>query len=224
MSDGSHHRADISAYIGESECGKSTAIKLRLLNDKPKRLMIWDKKDECSRFGKRFEGLKEFGKLVREVEKKERFAVTFVPNCGRDKAREAFDVFCHLAYRKENVCLVNHELSGVTEPNWAPEGWEMCTSDGRHNGLVIIGASQRPATIDKNFLSNCSRIHAFRLTEMNAIEPMARMLSLDREQLAESRRVLATLANHEYIELVKNPRSIKKIITSEKDRARVFNR
>lgn len=224
MSDGSHNPADISAYIGESECGKSTAIKLRLLIEKPKRLMIWDKKDECRQFGKRFEGLKEFGKLVRYVEGRERFAVTFVPNCGSKMAREAFDVFCHLAYRKQDTWLVNHELSGVTEPNWAPEGWEMCTSDGRHNGMVIIGASQRPATIDKNFLSNCSRIHAFRLTEMNAIEPLARMLALDRAQLAEARRELATLANHEYVRLVKNPREIKKIITSERDRARVFNR
>lgn len=224
MSDGSHNRSDINAYIGESECGKSTAIKLRLLNDKPRRLMIWDRKDECSRFGKRFAGLSELGKLAREVTSKDRFAVTFVPNCGRDKAREAFDVFCQLAYEKEDVCLVNHELSDVTEPGWAPEGWEMCTSHGRHNGLVVIGASQMPSNIDKTFLSNCSRVYAFRVTEMNANDRMARMLSLDRAQMAEARRELATLANHEYIEFVKNPRAIQKKITSEKDRRRVFNR
>lgn len=217
------NNADINAYIGESGSGKSTAIKLRLMNDKPKRLMIWDRKDECAKFGKRFVGPSELGKLAREI-KKARFAVTFVPDCGRDVARDAFDIFCQLAYQAEDVCLVNHELSDVTEPGWAPEGWEMCTSHGRHNGLVVIGASQMPSNIDKTFLSNCSRVYAFRVTEMNANDRMARMLSLDRAQMAEARRELATLANHEYIEFVKNPRAIQKKITSEKDRRRVFNR
>lgn len=79
-------------------------------------------------------------------------------------------------------------LRFVTSPSYAPERWSAATMKGRHAGLKIVGISQRPASIDKDFLGNCTRIRTFRLSypddRMAVVRAMAE--PVDRiEQLGE---------------------------------------
>ena len=45
---------------------------------------------------------------------------------------------------------------------------------GRHKGLKVIGASQRPASIDKDFLGNCMAIHIGRLAYAEDVRAVAK--------------------------------------------------
>jgi hypothetical protein len=56
------------------------------------------------------------------------------------------------------LLVVVEELRFVTTPSRAPAGWASVTLRGRKRGLRIIGASQRPAQIDKDFLGQCTLI------------------------------------------------------------------
>ncbi len=60
--------------------------------------------------------------------------------------------------------VVAEELNKVTTPSRAPAPWRELTSRGRHRGIHIIGVSQRPASVDKDFFGMVTEIYAGRLT------------------------------------------------------------
>jgi hypothetical protein len=59
----------------------------------------------------------------------------------------------------------------------------MMTLAGRSEALTIYGTSQRPACIDKNFFSNCTRIRSGRLNFEDDIKTMARVLKVKPDQV-----------------------------------------
>jgi hypothetical protein len=215
---GAMNVARIGAFMGETGSGKSSRIKVTLVEAQPRRLMIWDPKREYRAFGTPLEKLAELG--ARALGQKE-FRLVFHPQRSRKSMRKAFDKFCQIADRVQELTVVADELADVTEPNWAPEGWEMLTRQGRHAAIVILGASQSPADLDKTFFGNCSMVSAFRVCEANQVDRMAKLLAFDREGIAARRAEIAQLGNHESLVLTKNPRSVEKIITTPRDLARI---
>ena len=107
-----------------------------------------------------------------------------VPPRGTDKQTKVrFDALCSIAYELGDLTLLVEELQLVTTPSWAPPAWSDCTLRGRHRRLSIIGLSQRPASVDKNFLSNCSTVSTCRLNFEEDVQCMARMLGVARERV-----------------------------------------
>jgi hypothetical protein len=93
------------------------------------------------------------------------------------RARQ-FDFLCRAAIAAGNLTLVVEELRFVTTPSRAPMGWAQVCLTGRHAGLTVFGASQRPASIDKDFLGNCSKVRTGRLTypeDVKAVSAAARI-------------------------------------------------
>jgi hypothetical protein len=91
--------------------------------------------------------------------KGKQFKTAFQPSFDDKTRKQQFDIFCKAAVHAGNVALIVEELSFVTSPSFAPAGWKMVSSVGRHKGLRVVGASQRPAQVDKAFWSNCTEIH-----------------------------------------------------------------
>lgn len=186
---GARNQVSIGALLGASGSGKSSLIKLELLAAGPQRLVIWDPKREYKKFGR---PLRKLAELARDAMAR-RFAVVFEPELGRAAMRKQFNVFCQIAERAGDCFVVVDELADVTEPNWAPEGWERLTRQGRHAGITIRGASQRPADIDKSFYGNASHVAVFRMNAEGDVKRCAALLDVPAA-------TIRTLAPLEWIE------------------------
>lgn len=179
----SQNAVSIGAVLGASGSGKSSLLKLELLAIAPARRVIWDPKREYGRYGAAFSSIAELYRAVFKFDRKawrarDEFRAVFHPAGARRTMRKQFDVFCQVAAAAGNCWCVADELADVTEPNWAPEGWEILTRQGRHAGVTIRGASQRPAEIDKSFLGNASHLAVFRLNAEGDIDRCAKLLDV----------------------------------------------
>jgi len=175
---GTRNKADIVAVIGASGTGKSSYIKGELLR-KYKRLLIWSPLEKTDQYAAFCNGtvtgkITEFIALVRAGAK----AIVFVP-AGNDAAiKKQFDQFCRVVWEVENCHCLVEELSRVTMASWSPPAWKNLSTAGRHQGITLIGVSQRPATIDKDFLGNCTEIRCYRVNYDNDAKVMADALGL----------------------------------------------
>lgn len=181
------NRARIEAYIGASGSGKGVSINRRLDELKPRRLLIWDPRAE---YAKRAPAM-SMAAIVEGLARARGgpFAARFVPG-GRTDMGEAFGTLCRAAFHFGNVLLLAEELSDVTKPSWAPPAWRQITTQGRHKGLHVIGAAQRPALIDKTFLGNCTRIRCGAMMYSDDEIAMAKVLrvTVDKVMDLASRR------------------------------------
>jgi hypothetical protein len=148
--------ADLIAVIGATGSGKGVHIKYYELKKSEKRLAIWDYMREYSPFTD-IQTDKISAALSAMAAKQ--FRIAFQPSFDDKVRAQQFDLFCKAAVAVGDLRVVIEELAFVTTPSFAPPGWKMATSIGRHKGLRIIGASQRPAQVDKAFWSNCTEIH-----------------------------------------------------------------
>ncbi len=207
---GARNEAKLDAIFGAQASGKSSLMKIETARSRPARLMIWDPKGEYDAFGQGVDDLRE---LVRGTWAKT-FRLVFQPALSRKAMRVQFNVFCKAASQAKRVRLIVDELADVTEPNWAPEGWEIVTRQGRHAGLEIQGASQRPADVDKSFYGNATRIVVFRLNAEGDVDRMAKVLRVPRDQVTELRPL-------EYLERDMRSGVVTKKNLSAKDLARI---
>jgi len=189
---GARNTVSIGAILGASGSGKSSLMKLELLASRPPRLLVWDPKGEYAALAPPVPGDRRapssLDNLIRKtLQQGERgsFALSFRPVLARRMMRDQFNVFCLTAERAGNCFVLVDELADVTEPGWAPEGWERLTRQGRHAGLTIRGASQRPAEIDKSFLGNASRIACFRMNAEGDVKLLARILGVEDRTVRE---------------------------------------
>lgn len=77
-----------------------------------------------------------------------------------------------------NLSLVIEELRFVTTPSRAPLGWAQVCLTGRHRGLKVFGISQRPASIDKDFLGNCTAIRTGRLAYPEDVKAVCKVMGV----------------------------------------------
>lgn len=162
------------AILGASGSGKSTFIKREISKPAHRRLLIWDPMKE---YGAHGQAVDTAAGLV-EALKGKRFALVFQPSTLPAARIRQFDFLCRAALAAGNLTLVVEELRFVTTPSRAPLGWAQVCLTGRHAGLTVFGASQRPASIDKDFLGNCSKVRTGRLTypeDVKAVSAAARI-------------------------------------------------
>lgn len=155
------NRPDIRAYIGASGSGKGVSITAALKDLKPPRLLIWDPRAEYDKHGQAYDSL---AALVASFQRAKGgpLRARYVPGAGVNLS-EAFGVVCNLAFEAGDLLLLAEELSDTTTASHAPAAWRRVITQGRHRGLRVIGAAQRPALIDKTFLGNATYIRCFTL-------------------------------------------------------------
>lgn len=153
------NRPDIRAYIGATGSGKGVSIRAHLDSAPLPRFLAWDPLGEYGKYGRRMSRLEEVAKAMQQPS----FRIAFDP--GEDPARFApkFAMLCKLAFAAGRLKFLVEELADVTSPSFAPLEWRRCTTQGRHKGLQIVAASQRPAQVDKQFLGGCTYIRCFTL-------------------------------------------------------------
>jgi hypothetical protein len=106
------------------------------------------------------------------------FRVVFVPSPDPVTAVRQFDTLCRIAFHAERVTFIVDELKSVTTPSRSPIGWGMLTGRGRKRGIRVYGISQRPASIDKDFLGNCTTVRTGRLTYPEDRKAVAKVLDV----------------------------------------------
>lgn len=180
MSANNSHKANILAVIGATGSGKSVYVKNYVLKKSDRRLWIWDYKREYQGYADLI--TENLQSAMLEL-KKPAFRVAFRPSFDDKIRARQFDLFCRAAWHAKNCIVLVEELGMVTTPQRAPAGWKMITTTGRSEGLSVIGISQRPAQIDKDFFSNCSEIHCGLLNDRNDIKTMANVLGLTEDDI-----------------------------------------
>ncbi len=175
------NRPKIEAYIGASGSGKGVSINRRLDEVKPSRLLIWDPRNEYPKHAKAYNNL---GDVVANVKAANGgpFAVRYVPSEWVDMDK-AFATMCALAFAAGNLLFLAEELSDVTKPSYAPAAWKKVITQGRHQGLHVIGAAQRPALVDKNFFGNCTYIRCFSLRYAEDRRAMAASMDVEQKRI-----------------------------------------
>lgn len=177
----SKNKAAIVAVLGASGSGKSTFVKQTLARLKPKRRLVWDPMRE-------YQGntTGSLGELLNWIERDAGgvSSAVFRPASSESVRAHQFDVFCAAALAAGNLTLVVEELRFVTTPSRAPLRWAEATMTGRHRGLKVIGTSQRPASIDKDFLGNATLIHTGRLVYPEDIRAVAKAMQIEEGAIA----------------------------------------
>lgn len=161
------NKAMCDAVIGKSGSGKSEITKRNVKKLKSKRVVVWSP-DEYLPNGTPLDNWAGNigGKVITTITeliaalKKPSFKVVFVPSMDHKVRMRQFDFFCKAVFAAKNLVCIVEELAFVTSPNPAQvlESWSMLSLRGRKMGVHIIGITQRPAHIDKDFLGNCSKI------------------------------------------------------------------
>ena len=175
----SKNNAHIIAVIGASGTGKSSYVKGEVLK-KNKRLLVWSPLERTDNYGAFLGGVVITGKISELVKalKAGQKKIVYVPVGKDSEVKKQFDLFCRIAWELEGWGVLVEELSRVTMPSWAPPAWKNLSTAGRHQGLTIIGLSQRPSQIDKDFLGNCTEIRCYRVNYDADAKVMADALGL----------------------------------------------
>lgn len=184
MSGGNANAAKVTAIMGATGCGKTTYLRARLARPKRRRTIIWSPKEPIDNYAALYPG----SVVVTSVTEAARALLAagrgdvhlvFRPRLSRDTDQRQFGGLCKLALKAANVTFIVDELHTVTKPSWAPDGWSELVMMGRGYGCEVFGLSQRPASMDKDFLGNCSEVWTGRLAYDDDARAVAKTMRVD---------------------------------------------
>jgi len=170
------NKAKVIAVFGARGTGKSGWIKQHP-EVRASRLIVWDYMHEYGQIAKPVTTLAE----VLQAMRGKAWRLAYQVNYSTQDA--AFDLICKAARMAGNCTLLVEELAFSTKANKAPTAWREATLLGRHAGLTIVGASQRPASVDKDFLACADIIHCGRLANIPDAKAVATFLGCDWSEL-----------------------------------------
>jgi hypothetical protein len=177
--------ANIYGVMGSTGSGKSAWVKQALFKKSLSRVAIWDFKRE---YGVEYADLitENLGQAIRALARKN-FRVAFRPSFNRKTRVAQFNVWCKAVWQAKNTFCLVEELAMVTTAQHAPEGWQQLTCTGRSEGITIIGLSQRPAQVDKDFFDNCTELHCGYLSGKKSRQVMADELGVTEQEIKDLR-------------------------------------
>jgi hypothetical protein len=180
--------AECIAILGSRGCGKSTWLRQWLEREAPGRLGLWDVKREHKLAG--LVGTDNLAEYVRALRART-WRLAFYPSMmdAKRRARE-FEIWCAAMYRAKHCCAVVEELAFMTTPSRAPQAWRTLSLLGRDENpaggnVTVLATSQRPASIDKDFVGNATLIHCGRLPYFNDADTVARTLGVRADELQQ---------------------------------------
>ncbi len=176
------------AVLGATGSGKTTYVLQLLEARRPRRVLYWDfKRRDYQNRGAVFARMGELVDFMLPLvgDRDAPLCGVFNPSLDPRVRAIEFNAFCHLALALGNLIVVVEELRFVTTPSRAPEAWSLLVMTGRDLDLSVIGTSQRPAHIDKDFLGNSTSVHCGRLEYPEDRDAVAKVLQISPDQLAE---------------------------------------
>lgn len=182
------NKAKVIAVFGARGTGKSAWIKQHPDVKAASRLLVWDYMHEYQQTAQPISNLSDTLQAMRLKAWRVAYQV------DHDKQTAAFEFLTSAARTLGNCTFLAEELAFVTQANKAPPAWRQATLLGRHSGMTIIGASQRPASVDKDFIACADVIHCGRLANERDAKAVATFLGCDW-------RELVNLPDLHYIEL-----------------------
>jgi len=152
------NKPSLRLYCGATGSGKGVSLREYMRGLRPARLLVWDPLGE---YGDLVTATtSNLGDVARQAKGKA-FKVAYYPGPDARTYDEKFAIICRIAFAAGRLVMLVEELADVTSPTHAPMAWRQCTKKGRHAGLQIVAATQRPADIDKHFLGGCTYIRCF---------------------------------------------------------------
>jgi len=199
------NECDCIGAIGASGTGKGLFVSERVRIYAGRLVLVWSPLEYPrgnDRYVERLGGVpvrtaEELVARIREGKK----AIVFIPDDTgarvkyKGKTRPLvdiqFELFCLTAWQVgkpggvPQAVVIVEELSRVTDPSYAPAPWQNLSTAGRHRGLTVIGTSQHPAQIDKDFLGNCTEVRCYRVNEEAHARVMAAKLRAPADLILE---------------------------------------
>lgn len=173
------HNAEIVVVTGSSGSRKTTFVKGVI--KKRKRVIIFDAaKHEYGDIARPVHSQRELLELIKSNPKGP-LKVAYQPMEGPTAVN--FDWWCKLVYAWGNCTAVAEEISDVTSPGKAPDGWGQLLRKGRAYGIKIFPLTQRPAESDKTAIGNATLFHAGRQSRADDRKYMARELNVQPDEL-----------------------------------------
>lgn len=188
--------AKIWGVLAASGSGKGLWIKQELRKLRPRRMVVWDYKDEYSEFAHTLtHSLETVRRAMLKAGTRGGLVIRYKckPGTNVKQTKAEFEALCRLVQAWGSCVFLAEELSNVTTPSWAPAAWREMTTGGRHELVHIIGVAQNPALIDKTFMSNCTLLHVGPLREHHHRQAVSRSMDVP---IAE----VTALVQFEYIE------------------------
>lgn len=176
--------AKVHVILGSTGCGKTHELRRRIERPRRRRTIIWSPKEPIDNYAALYPGsvvvrsAAEVLRVVRAAGRKGEFHVVFYPRLNRAADEAQFGAVCKIAMAARDVTFIVDEAHTVTRPSWAPDGWSELVMMGRGYGAEIFALSQRPASMDKDVLGNCSSIRTGRLAYAEDAKAAARALNV----------------------------------------------
>jgi DNA helicase HerA-like ATPase len=164
-------QAEVQAILGTRGSGKTTLLN-RLLKTKSRVFLVLPSHDEAFQNFTHVHTIDQARILSAE---RARFRIAFVmdPN---DKL--GFEYLSRLAYIRGNCEFAVDELHEYV-PNvfgGIPKYFKKLCLHGRHRDVGVIGVSQRPANVHKDFFSQAHRLFIFRTIYPGDIDALKRIV------------------------------------------------
>lgn len=217
MSAGTSNNAQIIAVIGASGNGKGLYVKERLRKWRGA-ILVWSPLEKTDGYAGVIggEAVTSIAELVKAIKAGKKRLVMVPLDRKKKDLDETFDRFCRVAWELQGWCIVVEELSRVTSPSWAPPAWKDLSTAGRHQGLEVIGTSQRPAQVDKDFLGNCSEIRCYGLIYPNDAEAMAGAMRIGESPRAGANVLLDLPQFHYWHRDVRAKKNVQGVVSPPK--------
>lgn len=161
--------------VGKRGSGKSSWLKQYARGFG--RVLVWDPKNE---YGPAL-GVEPVRDLVELADRRHEPRLVFVPPVV---SPAVFDYVARLVYqnRPRSLFLVE-ELGAVSRSANLIQYWDLIEREGRHAGIEVAAATQRPAWIDGQVIANATRLIVFRLGHHRDRQTMAAELDVHPDTL-----------------------------------------
>lgn len=177
------NKCRILGVIGRSGSGKGTFVKA-FCRKWRKGILVWSPLEATDQYAQVIGGVRvsSVAELVAAL-KAGKKRIVMQPSIDPKVIKVQFDRFCRVAWELDGWMVIVEELSRVTMASWAPIPWKNLSTAGRHGGMFLIGTSQRPAQVDKDFLGNCSEIRSYGVGSKRDAVAMADVLFCDWKEI-----------------------------------------
>lgn len=187
----SANNADVTVFIGSTGTGKSSGIKDAVQEFRGRLMLVWSALEDTDDYAHFIRGMvfRDMALFARAAATGAGRYVFWTAAEDRPGMEKDFDRFCLIAYKSNpshdmgNVLVLAEELSDVTRAGSSPMYWRKLSTQGRHKGLKIIGASQRPALMDKTFLGAATKFRCYRLNAASDAKVMCDLMHVAPEDI-----------------------------------------